>query len=478
MDVDGLPDDVVAKIFSLLPPLMLVDSIPLVCKRWQQLARHPDSWRYFNLYIPLSPTKQQMIDLSRFAKVAPYLNGIDFSDVLELTPAVTSLVKLLLVDQKTIKTIRTFRTSTKRMRAFTEKMLERFSVSLREVHFTLASPNSVTEEFYTSINCLLTLASEIPQLLTLSFNFIDVEDFQNYSGQLGKGCPSLKKFVLVGALFFEGEWDKIIFDVLESKKDQLQDIDIEFLCEPMEKFVEAIRNCHNVETLRIPMGLLAVASHMSRLQSLHLCFNEDYDCMLTQDILKYVKDSPSIGKIKKLGVCCLSDELRVMYTKASKCLEAISKRSKDIQVFCVLNVANLNVLSMFLSKMNLLHTLIIHNSWASRKPFGTILDVNSKISNLSYLKYLKLTDLKFRMRSEKDAFDITVHLLKEMQPRLVVTYNSEVVNVSDSDSGSELSSLSYDYDEQEFTYFDYLRNRYGEDLSDSELYALMSSDDD
>lgn len=481
-----LPDDVLSKVFSLLPPVMLLDSVPLVCKRWHQLSKQPDSWRNFNLTFPSDASKKQLGELSRFAKAAPYINCLDFSDIEALNPQLSSIVYSLINEHKIIKILHTMETSTKKMRAFNKSMLQKFTPSLREVFIPLVSPDSISEEYHANINKMLTLVSEIPHLQSLGFKRIAVEEFKNYKGQLGKGCPSLKKFVLQSRFKATGVWNCLIFDVLKSKKDLLQEIDFEIVCEPVEKFMAAIRGCHNVETLKVPIGILPVVDHMSKLRSLGLYFTWFFDSFLITplpELMKFIDESPVIENITELTLSC-SHHCRWLpeyNATVNQSLEALAKRSKGIQVFRINNLrVKERVLNLFFSQMKNVHTIILHK--CSESILGNHINIDPKNK-----KYVIIEDFRVNSKSAQEEFENIVQKLQSSQPQLVMVFSCRIVDYDESDkSGSSDESDDdsnfddYDYydDEYEFTYFDYLRNRYGEDLSDSELYAFMSSDED
>ena len=135
--MEELPDDLVLTIFSALPAEALLGAVPLVCKRWLQLARHPDAWRNVDLVLEAKHGWVSAGALEhplRVARLAPHLRKLHFDELMRLTrDQLDTLMSAVLEGVPSVKSLRTLSSSTKNMRAASIKMLRKFAPSLREV---------------------------------------------------------------------------------------------------------------------------------------------------------------------------------------------------------------------------------------------------------------------------------------------------------------------------------------------------------
>lgn len=439
----GLPDDALATIFSYLPPLMLLDSVPLVCKRWHQLSKHPDSWRNVNLFIEFSTVDEEVKKLARFAKVAPYLNRIDFRDArifgdehneprhIEYYRKVKSIVDALLQKKTIVKSLHTFRIVTREMRDLSKDMLKAFASSLREVFIPLEEPPvGDPVEFHEDLNNLLTLVSNIPHLQSLGFVINDIGHLPNYRGQLGKGCPTLKKFkVFSTAVRGKHCWNSLIFDILGCKKESLREVEFNFALEPVVNYEAALRSCQNLVRCKVPFEMLPVIEHMSNLRSLEIC-GSTADVITPEKIavlLKFIKESRVMENITELS---LNERLfGIKVADSLRLFSALSVKCKEIQIFRMkLFIHIQHVLNILFSSMKHIHTVFIQDSIGLS---GNDIDLLSKSSKL---KYLKITNIMFYAKSDLEKTKNAIRMLQSSRPQLVVVFNSEESISSDTEN--------------------------------------------
>lgn len=482
--MENLPDDVIAKIFSLLESNVLLDIIPIVCKRWHHLSKHPDSWRNTRLGVSMPNTDQENLLMStRIAKFAPYLHCVDLSGVDQMDPRIETLLKVLLSEEKSVKVLHTLPVKTVKMRRYTKDLLKKFSPSLREVSLTFGEPEMLSSSFHTSLNQLLSAIADIPRMNYLTLDFIGITSLTlpEYKGQLGKGCPALKKLMVMD---FRSN-NNIIVDILREKKEMLEELCINGRCMPSADLSSALAGCHRLVRCQVPIALLPSIGHMSELQCLQIEFSS-----------KPPETIPLINSfIKSSGVLSNLTELSLSANSArpndyiSACVELLTEKCVKVHKLELWSIgAHDHVINLIFSRVEHLQHL---------KMYGARNVSSQHIDNLKAainLRSLNLYRLLLNTQEEGQNIEDSVAALMEHNPSLKAEVNFMLLKdydgMDDLDSEDEdlldlmgemnaVYGSDDDYDDDyNFTYFDYLRNKYGEDLSDQDLYALMSSDDD
>ncbi|KAK3931421.1 F-box/WD repeat-containing protein mec-15 [Frankliniella fusca] len=462
VDVNCLPGKLICKIFSELPPLMLVDVIPLVCKRWYGLSKRQESWRNCDIVISDTASKKELDQLVRLASGAPYLNYVDFTKVNDLGPEVKAIVSALLKVPKTVRSLCAFGSSTVAMRELTRKMLKAWASTLREVTIPLPRPATISKDYRVSMCTILTRISEIRKLQKLCFILHGVPDF-DYTGQLSKGFSSLKKFSVLSedyGCLSSIKCNRFIFDILENNKKQLVEVNITEVCHPIDKFKVALASCHNLVSCKVPLEILSVVKNMSQLQSLEVYFMPLDELKIAKswrELRHFIGTSSVIEEITELFLTeppLHRNPCKIRPYYIDVCLAVLARKIKRVKNFRLLNVkwmSDLNLKLFFSNLINANSICVIDSLDAS--PFSKC--HIEMLSASKYLKLLKIVNLKVPSVCVAEEIQESIQNLKSQQPLLQTDFNIIVVDQSASlktinNTAPSLNYYNCYHDEEDF----------------------------
>ncbi|XP_034234156.1 uncharacterized protein LOC117641144 [Thrips palmi] len=476
-----LPDDVVATIFSFMHPTDLVSHIPFVCKRWYQLSKHPDAWRYADLIVvPIRLMEKASVmttatwnlsnHLLNMAKVAPYLRSVNLSMVDTMYPCAENVVKVLLKGNTNVKNFYTFPNCTKKMQSYTLKLLRKFAPSLRSIKFSCGDGDSKkAATFFEGVNELLQIISEAPKLNYLALDFRNLNSFRGYAGQLGEGCSVLKKFEVMN---HQPCQDNIILDVLRSKKDQL--VQVGFDSDLSQDVADALKECHGLLKCRLLQKNISLVESMSHLDALEVGFIEVRAPRdMPVDSLKSSNILPHISKLTLKGSWTRGLNSDLVSEVSTNTIDVLAQKCKNV---VVLNLVDINLPDYLLNSLmtnfpNLREILVDCCEGITGQHIKLL-------SELPTLRVVTMCDII--VESEEAALELesAFDALSRSKPYAVLALSSEMSPFVDLDSSDD-DELEYDeFGDPVFTYYDYLRNKYGDDISDMDLWALASSDED
>ncbi|XP_034247138.1 uncharacterized protein LOC117648628 [Thrips palmi] len=479
-----LPDDVVATIFSFLHPTDLVSYVPLVCKRWYQLSKHPDAWRYADLTIVPSRLMEKASEISKstwnlgnhlvnMTKAAPYLRTVDLSMVDSIYPCAENVVKVLLEGNTIVKNFYTFPKCTKKMQPYTMKLLQKLSPSLRSIKFSCGGGDSKkAATFFEGVNELLQIISEAPKLNYLTLDFRNLRSFQGYAGQLGQGCSALRKFELMN---HQPCQDHIILDVLRNKKDQL--VQVGFDSDISQDVADALKECHGLLKCRLLQKNISLVESMSQLDALEVSFIEvrtprdiPVDCIKSSNIL------PHISKLTLKGSSASGFNSTLMSEVSTNTVDVLAQKCKNVVVFKLVDI-NLpdHLLNSLMTNFPNLQEILVDSCE------GITAQHIKKLSELPSVRVVTMCDIIVKSKEAILELKTAFEALRLAKPYAVLSLSYEMspFDILDDDSDTDGEDREYDeFGDPVFTYYDYLRNRYGDDISDMDLWALASSDED
>ena len=233
----------------------------------------------------------------------------------------------------------------------------------------------------------------------------------------------------------------------------------------------AVAECKSLTKCSIPVDYLPVIKDMSTLRKLTLYIPTNYNTFSP-----IVQACPVLSSVTELTFAG-SDVLHktALDLDVYQFVESLSNKFRNIE--------KLYFQRWLFDDLALLNSVL--NCWPNLN-FLAIIDcagikpsVINNLCSLERMKWVVLKELIVNCREAEDELNAAVKSLKQKRQDVCIDLGRCVVDDISYDSSINGSYDSDYYDEEyQFTYFDYLRNKYGEDLPDEDLYGLMSSDEE
>lgn len=242
--IDGLPDEILVSIFQYLKPKQLLYGMSLVCKRWYELAKDPQSWQNVSY---------TLWDDRRIWNHAPVIGHLEV-----LAPNETEIEKLRqLVELTGPATVRSMRIILRHPKDAVG-ILKKYEKFVRVLDLQVGGQDARPlewQEFFDTIGKLTDLRSLSVRISPNSLNI-------PYHGQISVGCPLLRYLRVRGqeaisAALIRDLGKKVTTLVLSCSFGELS-----------STLIEALQTCEAVEDMTLPCSLVGAIGHMHSLKAL------------------------------------------------------------------------------------------------------------------------------------------------------------------------------------------------------------------
>lgn len=414
----------------------------------------------------------------RVAKVAPYLRTLDLHMVDTISPCVKSMVEMVLKGDRIVKSLHTFPNCTNKMQNYTRKLLTKFLPTLRNIKFSWNNGDkfSLSAKFYGVVNEFLQIIADAPMLNYLMLDLHNITSFKGYKGQLGEGCVKLKQFAVLNYRSASGsDVDAIILDVLRNKKNQL--VHVGFDSELSENVTKALSECRGLTKCHLLLANVPLIESMNQLAELEIGLSlATSPHTYSTAVESFIKSSNVLTNISKLTLWGRMNLFRISFLdKSANTVLSLTHKCQNVTVLKLVDITLPgNVFESFFTNLQNLEELFLETC-------GGVKDHH--INQLCELSRLRIVDMdNLSVQKEEDIINLesAFESLRLSKPNAVITLKS--CDLSPFGEESDYDEYGTDdeddiYDEYNFTYYDYLRNKYGDEISDMDLWALASDDE-